>query len=213
MYQYKAEAGVMMEQGAGGKPVGQLPSIRCVQDGLECVVGFRRSDFGGNGQEMQVVVTENNNGAVPKALNEAQYLEGLGPTVYEVACEPEDIVRSVKVDPLQKCLECGETSLNVTDGIHGHELDCLDGGAYGDCVINVGIFGHYPFLFCSGIYHRRLLVSRWMRLPRRVIASRFGMAHAASLSQSQIRVDADTDSDPEKTDRRVTCDRTELSRG
>jgi hypothetical protein len=67
------------------------------------------------------VVSQHDRRPLAEATHVAQHLERLGPTVHEVADEPEAVARSREADLVNQLLELVEAPLDVADRVRGHD--------------------------------------------------------------------------------------------
>ena len=75
-----------------------------------------------DGEQVQIVVAENHAGVVAECAHETQHAERIGPTVDEVADEPELVAVSRKSRRLQQVAQFVEAALEVADRYPRHDL-------------------------------------------------------------------------------------------
>ena len=111
-----------VQQGLPNQPIDERAAVGRIENFLECVLGPQLARAGGDGDEIEVVITEDNARVVAELRDVAQDSQGLWAAVDEIANEPQAIAAAPEVYEIQQRLELVEATLHVADGIGGHEL-------------------------------------------------------------------------------------------
>src|SRR5262249_55085867 len=73
-----------------------------------------------DGEEMQIVVTQDRYGAVSQCLDKPQDLQRLRATIDEIAGKPELVACAIKMQTVEQGEQGGKTALHIANSIHGH---------------------------------------------------------------------------------------------
>jgi len=111
-----------VQEGASTEPVDQLITVGGREDVVQRVIAAALAEAGGDPEEMQVVIPEDDRGSVAEAAHVAENVERAGAAVDEVADEPESVARRCEPDLAQQPLEGVETPLDVADGVGGRDF-------------------------------------------------------------------------------------------
>src|SRR5882724_3760138 len=87
---------------------------------VERVVLARLHMAQGEREQVQIVVAEDDHGAVSEVSHEAQGGERSGAAVDEIAHEPEPVARAIETERPEQRLQLVEAALNVADRVGGH---------------------------------------------------------------------------------------------
>ena len=108
------------------QPVAHFVGVFVLDNGLDGIAFFHRAVAVEDGQQVQVVVTEDNLHAVFVLHAEFEALQRFGPAVDDVAREPERVAAVVESDFGQQGFQFVEAALHVADCVMCHDVYILD---------------------------------------------------------------------------------------
>ena len=103
------------------EPLQQIASIVCLQHIMDRVFWFGGKDALGDGQEEDVMVAEDDLGRRAERFEKPQHAQRCGTAVDEISDAPKPIGRRIETDILQQAIERSRTTLDIADGVGGHE--------------------------------------------------------------------------------------------
>ena len=109
-----------MQQSLPAQPGEQFVPVGRAQHFIQRVGAMKFCRAFGNGQQVQVVIAENGDGAVAQRFDQAQHLQRIRPAIDQIAHQPESVLRGIETYLLQQLLKLDVTTLNVAYCIDRH---------------------------------------------------------------------------------------------
>ena len=111
---------VAVKERPAREPIDELVAIGSFEHVVEGVSTLALALASARGDEVEVVVAEDDDGVLVQIAREPQNFERVRAAIHDVADEPKMIVRSVEINAGEKPLERDKTSLYVSDDVGGH---------------------------------------------------------------------------------------------
>ena len=91
----------MMQQWLVAQPVNQFIAIRCIKDCIQRVIIIFQQVAIGSSQQVQIMITEDSNGAVAQAADKADDLQGFGSAIDEITGKPDLVASGLETQLIQ----------------------------------------------------------------------------------------------------------------
>ena len=102
------------------QPGEQFVAVGRAQHFVQRIAAMQLRRAFGHGQQVQVVIAQNGDGAVAQRFDQTQHLQRIRPAIDQIAHQPEPVLRGVETYLLQQLLKLNVTSLNVAYCIDRH---------------------------------------------------------------------------------------------
>lgn len=121
MHQNATTLQIVVQQRAIAEPIDDIRGVWRGQDRLKRIARHRRSRTGGSREKMQIVIAENDGGAVAQIDDPAEDVQRIRSAINEVADEPQFVRTGIERNGIEQFPELPTASLNVADRIKRHE--------------------------------------------------------------------------------------------